>query len=443
MKSNLFMYVSTLISLAVLPMYGCQQTDPAGIQTPEKTVQKMESSDGAKNSNAKSIGSFEQTNAVMKKDLAINELDTSAVVYGDHHSLQIVADTNIEADFVEFAVCSTENPDQCSPSKEAPGVFVLGDTEIPNPPDGKLAVFVRACSVDLNSQKICGDWSKDYYHQKNNTESEVASILVDKYLSEKAARSDCNEIFQHIEQFSKTSAAKQNADLSDMITNLLRMGKDLTCELILSEHISQVETIIKESQNSSLSLAENDSPSTLGIVILSLGSATVLSSIAAWVNAERGIVVKGSKTDGNRIIEADVRVKNEDALKKILRDQQMEVRQSLDTDARIDNPDYDNAVKKSTGESVGNQLKQYDGLAKAQFDTDLRRLKAKTEVSGKAKVAGALGAVAAIVGGVMLGLTSSSDTYVENIGNVFQRIKERKIYISKSNNELLEQFKYE
>ena len=212
----------------------------------------------------------------------------------------LTVEADPRADFVQYSFCSKDNPKNCSLSPKHPGKFRNSPEYFPSAKPGPNIVMARSCiraSRIKNKAPRCSEWKSTEYIQpelvspdqkkhitdqkpgreKSSPESQpdasvIRKIVAGEYDTKKKIQKTCDEIHKDLEMYrleqnrtgTGSSLKTEERNFDQLIENLLSMGSDLNCEIILSDRFDKVTEV-----NSSW----------LPWVLLSLGSTSVLSGI--------------------------------------------------------------------------------------------------------------------------------------------------------------------
>ena len=228
---------------------------------------------------------------VVGSKLKTGPLSLNANITDKHRSLEISAEADPDADYLEFTICKVDDG-SCSPGPEAPGVMTSPSHSIPSPPEGLVEVSIRSCARSYKSTEAvdaCGPWVSKKYVQQPNEDSEIASMLVTLYQQENIIREECRKIRRDIvAYFNENEAALSNAQSAttqqfhDLLHNNLVVGEDRCAELHLNNMLELVETDFEYSSaaeaqtTESLSLTEEKDKNVKAALVLTVGAMAFL-----------------------------------------------------------------------------------------------------------------------------------------------------------------------
>ncbi|MBP6218920.1 MAG: hypothetical protein KA436_10070 [Oligoflexales bacterium] len=282
-----------------------------------------------KNENQASSQSKEATRAAEKKDaqvrlgdlqarsgvdgtsLALTSPSAHAFSMGSHSVLQLTAQEDPRADYLEYVICTAPSPKEkdnapsqkkCSPSMDKPGIFTLGITNIPLLSQGDYIVSLRSCTRrPLKSEGACGRFVELTYTQ-SQSQSPLKPLLTQIYLTEQKIRDQCHQLAKSIEDTSKLGMSaydhsngtqndqqKARKKFGEILNRISDLGEDRVCDIFLNGGFSllasQIQEAEKKEPKQSLALVQGQE-SILPKTILSLGFEGVPQQVVKALSEE-------------------------------------------------------------------------------------------------------------------------------------------------------------
>ena len=157
----------------------------------------------------------------------------------EHMAVRLEASLADGTEYVEFYICSREDPDKCNPTRDDPGVFVLETHTFYNPPAGEIVAHMRPCvrphrAEDPNDN--CSEWSTTTpLVAPENKNQEVGELLAESYSKDTQVRAKCREFHEKVSDFlGEWEDDIDDRGLRTLLQNIVVSGEDACAEAMLN-----------------------------------------------------------------------------------------------------------------------------------------------------------------------------------------------------------------
>lgn len=224
---------------------------------------------------------------VLGENLKTEDVTPETEATRDHKSLRIKVEPDPDADYIQFAICQKENPQNCNPSVKNPLAFASHMHTFPDPPEGEVEVYVRSCVAPnraVNYQRPCGNWMIKPYTQQHNFDGEIRRLLIDNYIAAQRILKECHKIQAALQEYHNKNG-KSESQFDTLVSNYLDHIPPETCKtLMLSQEWQALEEQIAE-ENDKVNAEEKKGSS----ILLSLGVPAFIFGIVSY---STGVVYK-------------------------------------------------------------------------------------------------------------------------------------------------------
>ena len=227
-------------------------------------------------------------------------------VFGDATVAAVSVGKDPRADFVQYSFCLKNDPSKCSPGTDQPNKFVFNPEYYPKVIPGENIVKARSCvreSRATTPEKQCSAWVSNTYLQSDKPRADVATketgpdrtetsekndappttqeVLAEEFDTKQDIVKTCDEIHKELlvyQEAQKGLLVSENPsvqvepdqvdiekrNLDQLISNLINIGSDLNCEMIMSDRF---DDMVSNHRN------------WLPWILIGLGSASIISSV--------------------------------------------------------------------------------------------------------------------------------------------------------------------